>query len=204
MEADRCTIEESGLRFVFGEEVRAIKFDEDPFYRRVFNKLPGAKGVDILADSKEILQFIEIKNCLGHERENMWRTSVNNRRIESAPRDIDIESRESLDIEVAKKVASTLTCLYGAWTKSRHSENAENLLYYWENIIDRRLAEDKKRFLVVLFLEGDFYSEGPDSRSKKAMMKRLQESISAKLAWLNCQVTVVDSNTYKERYFKVC
>ena len=38
-----------------------------------FNQMPGAKGVDIVADSDEIIHFIEIKNCLGHERENRWR-----------------------------------------------------------------------------------------------------------------------------------
>lgn len=203
MATDGYIIEESGLRFEFGEDVQAVKFDDQPFYRRAFNKLPEAKGVDILADSKEIIQLIEIKNCSGHERENMWRTSVNNSRIGSAPRELDTENRNSLDIEVAKKVASTINCLYGAWTKSEHSENAAELLNYWKGISDLRLIKDKKRLMVVLFLEGDFYSEGPDSRSKKTMMKRLQESISAKLAWLNCQVTVVDSNTYKERYFKV-
>ena len=203
MATDGHIIEESGLRFEFGEDVQAVKFDDQTFYRQEFNKLPEAKGVDILADSKELIQLIEIKNCLGHERENMWRTSVNNSRIGSAPRELDTENRNSLDIEVAKKVASTINCLYGAWTKSEHSENAAKLLDYWKGISDLRLTKDKKRFMVVLFLEGDFYSEGPDSRSKKTMMKRLQDSINTKLEWLNCKVTVVDSNTYKERYFKV-
>lgn len=203
MATDACMIEESGLRFQFEAGVRAIKFDDTGFYRKYFNKLPEGKGVDILADSKDIIQLIEIKNCLGHENENMWRTSVNNSRIQSAPRELDVESRNSLDIEVAQKVASTIACLHGAWTKSEHSENAAGLVEFWQGISDQRIARDKKRFMVVLFLEGDFNSEGPNSRSKKTMMKRLQDSISAKLEWLNCQVTVVDSSTYKERYFKV-
>ena len=160
MATDGYIIEESGLRFEFGEDVQAVKFDDQPFYRRAFNKLPEAKGVDILADSKEIIQLIEIKNCSGHERENMWRTSVNNSRVASVPRELDTENRNSLDIEVAKKAASTIYCIYGAWTKSEHSENAAELLDYWKGISELRL-------------------------------------------WLNCQVTVVDSSTYKERYFKV-
>ena len=41
------------------------EFDDGEFYRKFFNQLPGAKGVDILADSKTDLQFIEIKNCRG-------------------------------------------------------------------------------------------------------------------------------------------
>lgn len=54
-----------------------------------------------------------------------------------------------------------------------------------------------------MFLEGDFLKDGPQSRTKKMMMKRIQESISAKLEWLNCKVFVVDSNTYKKAMFEL-
>ena len=57
----------------------------------------------------------EIKNCLGHEAENRWRTSTDNRKLDSAPRDLDVENRDSFDIEVVKKVAMTILCLFGAW-----------------------------------------------------------------------------------------
>lgn len=193
-------IEESDLKFNFDEETQAIKFDDRQFYRKFFNKMPSSKGVDILANSKDVIQFIEIKNCTGHERENMWRTSVNNSKLSSAPHSLDVEDRDSLDIEVAKKVASTITCLLGAWTKSEKSEYALELIEFWKGIADSKIASDKKQLLVILFLEGDFDTK---SRSKKAIMKRLQESINVKLSWLNCRVMVVDSNTYKERYFKV-
>ena len=58
-------IREGSLCFSFVEGVSAIKFYDGEFYRKFFNQLPGAKGVDILADSKTDLQFIEIKNCRG-------------------------------------------------------------------------------------------------------------------------------------------
>lgn len=35
------------------------------------------------------------------------------------------------------------------------------------------------------------------------IMKRLQDSISDKLSWLNCRVFVVDSATYKRTHFTV-
>ena len=53
-------IREGSLCFSFVEGVSAIKFDDGEFYRKFFNQLPGAKGIDILADSKTDLQFIEI------------------------------------------------------------------------------------------------------------------------------------------------
>ena len=56
-------IEESNLKFKFAPQVCAVKFDDCKFYRKEFNKLSSAKGVDILADSKEAFQFIEVKNC---------------------------------------------------------------------------------------------------------------------------------------------
>lgn len=110
-------IRESNLEFKFSDDCRVIKFDDTEFYRKRFNKLPEAKGVDIISNSEEILRFIEIKNCEGHEAENLWRTSVNNSKLESAPRELETENRDSFDIEVAKKVASTIACLCGAWTE---------------------------------------------------------------------------------------
>ena len=103
METNKVSIEESGLTFEFNEGTLAVKFDDGAFYRSEFNKSPESKGVDILADDKKLIQLIEIKNCIGHERENMWRTSINNSKVESAPHDLDVRGRESLDIEIAKK-----------------------------------------------------------------------------------------------------
>lgn len=196
-------IEESNLKFEFEEEVEAIKFDDTDFYRKEFNKLPEGKGVDIIACSSDCIQFIEIKNCLGHEAENMWRTSVDNSKIGSAPRELDVDNRDSFDIEVARKVAATISCLYGAWTKSERTEKASKLTVFWKNLNDIKLIKDRKQLLVILFLEGNFNQRGSQSRSKKMVMQRIQASINSKLSWLNCQVSVVDSNTYNKRCFQV-
>ena len=50
-------INESELEFVFNEGVNAIKFDDTEFYRKSFNRLPGAKGVDIIAHSNNEIQM---------------------------------------------------------------------------------------------------------------------------------------------------
>ena len=53
---------------------------------------------------------------------------------------------------------------------------------------------------MILFLEGDF---GCQTRTKKAIMKALQDSMNMKLQWLKCQVSVVDSDTYNHSLFEV-
>ena len=41
-------IEESGIEFDFPDENVTLKFDEDPYYRKYFVKMDGAKGVDFI------------------------------------------------------------------------------------------------------------------------------------------------------------
>ena len=53
---------------------------------------------------------------------------------------------------------------------------------------------------MILFLEGDF---GGKTRSKKMIMKALQNSINKKLKWINCRVSVVDSDTYNTKLFQI-
>lgn len=195
-------ISEGNLVFSFDSEYTAIKFDDRPFYREYFNNMPGGKGVDIIADSDDIIHLIEIKNCLGHEQENRWRTSTGNRTLDSAPRDLDVENRDSFDIEVAKKVAMTILCLFGAWSKAERTEKALELENYWKSLNNTKVQKNKKQIIVTLFLEGNF-SGVSQTRSKKSIMKRIQESISKKLDWLNCKVFVVDSDTYNDRFFTV-
>lgn len=45
-------IEESALTFTFWDSMTVLKFDDTKFYRESYNKLPGGKGVDIVADSR--------------------------------------------------------------------------------------------------------------------------------------------------------
>lgn len=194
-------IEESNLKFEFEETIKVIKFDDTEFYRHFFNKMPGAKGVDIIADSKDFIQFIEVKNCKGNETENVWRTSVDNRRYFVSGR--SDERKDSYDIEIVKKVCSTIACLQGSWTKSEMTEKAKELQVFWKGLNDARILKDKKKIYVTLFLEGDFSANGPHSRTKMMIMKSLGDSINKKLSWLNCRVSVVDSDTYNQRMFKI-
>ncbi len=195
-------IKEGNLTFTFDSHIKAIKFDDTNFYRKKFNHLPSGKGVDIIADCRDCLQLIEIKDCTGHEADNVWRTSTNNSRVSSTP-GTPTFGEDSFDIEVAKKVTSTLACLYGAWTKQHSSDSAAELSSLWAGAYSNAIPNDKKQLWVILFLEGNFGSSGPVSRSKRVIMKNLQDSISRKLSWLNCRVSVVDSATYHKKLFEV-
>lgn len=194
-------ITEGELTFSFGEEFQAVKFDETPFYRNYFGKLPGGKGVDLLSISDESMQFIEIKDCLGYEQDNRERTRIRQSRIASTQSDVHSRSQEGgFDVEIAQKVASTVACLYGAWAKIEGTKCAEQLLPYWEALYDKKIQKDQKRLYIILFLEGDF---GSPSTSKKMVMKKIEDSIRQKLSWMKCRVSVVDSHTYPEKLFSV-
>jgi len=195
-------IKESGLIFSFDTDTKAVKFDDTRFYREDFNKLNGGKGVDILASSpqRNLVQFIEIKNCTGKESENKWRLGVNNSSRSNVPNGVDEYDRDSLDIEVSRKVAMTISCMYGAWTCKDTIKRAEDLTEYWKDFCSADIPRLKRKISVSLFLEGDF---GSRTRTKKMVMQKIQDSLNQKLKWLNCKAVVVDSNTYNRSYYSV-
>ena len=182
------TLSESQLRFTFDGD--AVKFDETAYYESYRKYQPEGKGVDFISVSPDRIQMIEVKNCLGHEAENQWRIGKNNSSKAKRVAGQDETDRDSIDIEIAKKIASTIACLYGAWTKGPRSDFAEELSGLWKNMTDRDIPMDKRQLQVILFLEGNF---GCQTRSKATIMKGLQESIQRKLSWLNCKVSVIDS-----------
>ena len=106
--------EESGLKFGFPEKSMVIKFDDTLFYRNYFNKFPGSKGVDFVSVSSNMIAFIEVKNCSGDEGNCRWRIAPDNKKRDTVPTEVDIKERDSLDIEMAHKVAMTLAALCGA------------------------------------------------------------------------------------------
>lgn len=188
-------ITESGLTFHFTGD-STLKFDDTRFYREYFNSLPGSKGVDILCNSTEWFVMLEIKNCLGQEAENRWRIAPNNQKKHLAPE--NAESRESLDTEVAQKVAMTISCLAGATTFGHLRQTTQPLIPFSAALHKEEFSTYAKKLLIILFLEGQF---GSQTRTKKMIMSNLQHSLQKKLDWLNCSVSVVDSSTYDHSIF---
>ena len=193
-------ISESRLKFEFPEDNSVIKFDDTRFYRECFNGVPGSKGVDFISVDKNKIAFIEIKNCTEDEGNCRWRIAPNNTKRDTAHTKVDTEGRDSLDIEVAQKMAMTMAALIGA----KSFENTKICIEELQNVIDfissKVFSADAKNKIVILFLEGDFASK---TRTKKMIMTELQKSIKKKMKWFNCRVSVVDSSTCDSGIFQV-
>ena len=113
---------------------------------------------------------------------------------------VNVEGRDSLDIEVAQKTAMTVAALTGAKSFGDTKDCLEELKEYIQFLSSDRFSDDSKKKYVILFLEGDF---GSRTRSKKMIMKELQDSMNKKLQWINCRVSVVDSDTYNPKIFRI-
>ena len=192
--------EESGLRFRFPDDSKIIKFDDTVFYRKFFNALPDSKGVDFIAVEKDSLSFIEVKNCTGDEGNCRWRIFPNNQKRGTSHTQVNLDGRDSLDIEVPEKVAMTLAALAGAKSFEGSKTSVEELKDIQNTIFSEDFSDDKKKKYVILFLEGDF---GGHTRTKKMIMSELQRSMNVKMRWLNFKVSVVDSSTYDEKIFRI-
>lgn len=192
--------EESGLKFGFPDENIAIKFDDTKYYRDLFNALPGSKGVDFISAGKDAISFIEVKNCLGDEGNCRWRIFPNNQKRDTTSTKVDVQGRESLDIEVPQKVAMTLAALAGARSFGDKKSSLDELKEIITTVFSEDSADDTKTKYVILFLEGNF---GGHTRTKKMIMENLQRSMNTKMRWLNCKVSVVDSSTYNKDIFQI-
>ena len=184
-------IEESGMQFEFPDNRTTVKFDEELFYRNCFNRFPESKGVDFITDGKDLIAFIEVKNCRGHEGDNRWRIAPNNQKRDTAHVAHDVSGRDSLDIEVAQKAAMTLAALCGAYSFGGRKDSLGKLKEIAAGISGERFAQTGKKKLIILVLEGDF---GTHTRPKKAIMSELQRNTMSKMQWLDCKVSVVDSD----------
>lgn len=187
---------EGSLDIVFDESYCAVKFDDSLFYRKRFEKnLDGAKGVDCIAVSKDHLLLLEIKDCEGHESDNRWRVSPNNRKRDTSATPVDTEGRDSVDIEVAKKVTMSLAGLVGAMRQ----KDTDYIRSEWNGIPEQLDLGKVSEIQVILFLTGDFSTK---SWSEKMVLTDLRRSIASKLRWLNCSVLVENMSTQKKKYYE--
>lgn len=193
-------IEESRLQFEFSDECNVVKFDDTTFYRKYFNALPEAKGVDFISEDRNTVAFIEVKNCKGDEGNCRWRIFPNNLKKITTHTTLNVENRDSLDIEVPQKVAMTLAALTGARSFGTSKAILDELRVFIDAVFSKDFMNSKKKMYVILFLEGDF---GSHTRSKKMIMSELQRSMNQKMKWMNCKVSVVDSDTYDPKIFRI-
>lgn len=180
-------IQESRLEFSFSDYVQAIKYDDTPFYREHYEKMPGAKGVDILAVSDTVLYIIEVKDCSSTAaNQDKWRRSFN--------------GMEILAEEIALKVSHTCAALVGAKTLGERCAAGCELQPMATSLTDEKIARLDQKLRVLLYLEGDFSCH---TRSIKSIYRDLRQRIGRKLKWLNCYVDVVSTATHKASDYTV-
>ena len=125
-----------------------------------------------------------VKNCSGHESENQWRVDLGTKKNDDGSID------ECFDLEVAKKVSCTLSCLMGAGTfdKYNRTDEQEQLCQ-----IMNMLTDYNHTIEVILFLEGDFeYKTRRKTMIMEAIQKRLKGHFKGWFNSTNCKV--IDSN----------
>ena len=173
---------EGKLDFTFSNNYKVVKFDGTDFYKR-YKSMPNGKGVDFILFSDDRIILLEIKDCSGYERENAWRVEPN--KITHKNNTYD----ESFDIEIAKKVSSTFSCLVGVGTypKIDLTQDMKELC----DVLDK-LRRQKTNVSVILFLEGDFHTK---TYTKTMVMGKIKRQIKKYLSsWIsNITVNVIDS-----------
>ena len=94
----------------------------------------------------------------------------------------------------------TLSALIGSKTYENSKECVKEVEEIIHFLCSESFSDVAKQKYIILFLEGNFECH---SRSKKMIMRSLQDSLKRKLSWLNCKVSVVDSDTYDRRRFEI-
>lgn len=174
---------ESGLNFSFRTE-KVTKFDEIDFFMDKYQKLKDSKGVDFIAVDDNTLFLIEVKNFTGHEKEQ-----ITKQRLKVRNPDI-----ESLDVEVALEVRSSLACLIGGKSKGH-----KTISPYYDTL--NKNIDHYRPIKIILFLEGDV---APTLRAKAQMFNAIGTSIKRQLAWIDAEVMVESSETRRySKYYTV-
>ncbi len=181
---------ESGIQFDFDNSFEVIKYDDTPFHKNQFNKLPGSKAVDFVAASNQRVVFMEIKNCLGDEANNRWRIANDNTKRDTIPTGHDVKDRDSLDIEIPEKVAMTMAALGGVYSHPVPYRNSEEILPFAKPLFSEEVVQEKRKINIVLVLEGTF-GNGLETRDDKAIRRTIGQYMEKRLKWLCCTVSVI-------------
>lgn len=190
--------DESGIVFDFNNTLTVNKFDDTGYYQNYFKKLTGGKGVDFILKSDDTLMLVEVKNCAGHESANRWRIFPDNGKRDTTATTVDTDDRDSLDIEIPKKIAMTLACLLGAHSQPQFQTHSSVLKEYFNFIKLNNISSGSNKIKVILFLEGNFASK---SMPQKLILSNLGKKIKNKLSWLNCNVIVENIESHDNNYY---
>lgn len=184
-------IREGNLEFTFDDGISVIKFDNTQYYNTYKDCLDGGKGVDFLAFNNEYYTFIEVKDFQGSENDknNILRLKTNGDEV------------ETLDLEVSKKVRSSLACLFGSHIK----QNAELEPFF--KALKGKLNNANgftPKVDIVLILEGNvekMIAKKGMKLEKVIAFQNITRSMKKKLKWLTDRVSVESIDTKKSKRF---
>lgn len=186
---------ESNIKFEFPDGFYVSKFDDTAFYRDSVNALNGCKAVDFVVAGSSKYVFLEVKNCLGDETNNRWRIATNNSKRDTILMNQDVSDRDSLDIEMAQKTASTIAALVGAYSAPTPKRKAAECYNVARMLCDEKIHTGERKILVILVLDGNF---GCETRKDNVIRNELRKSIERKLKWLKCTVWVTTSTEFSD------
>lgn len=186
---------ESNIKFEFPDGFYVSKFDDTAFYQDSVNALNGCKAVDFVVAGSRKYAFLEVKNCLGDEANNRWRIGKNNTKRDTVPTNHVVDRRNSLDIEMAQKTASTIAALVGAYSTPTPTQKALECYDVAKMLCDEKIHTGERKILVILVLDGNF---GCQTRNDNMIRNGLRQSIEKKLKWLKCTVWVTTSTKFSD------
>jgi len=156
---------ESRLKFVFNDDWKVFQYDRHLDYRAKIIKLTPTKAVDFVAvyEPKKLLYFIEVKNFRKSRVQNKSRMA-----------------NGELGHEIATKVRDTIAGVVAAY----HRGNTDD----WGAAFTR-LATQEPSVRVLLWLEDDLFSKGPQGRRFDALTS-INKELKKQLQWLTSSVFV--------------
>lgn len=170
------TFTESNLTFSFEEENwEVLKYDAEPKYTEIKNRLDGTKAIDFLGFHKNTLVMFEVKGFRGYGSQK----SVNDRLA---------DGMEILTTEVAQKVKDTVAVIVGI---SRNIAPGNTI---WEKAAKQILHN--KNLMIVAWIEEDLSTLVQRQRKKTEMSIRT-EKLKNKLSWLTTNISI---DNIKERH----
>lgn len=171
------TIQEGRLKFTFGDEWKAVQYDEHLCYRSGIEKLKGdlrnntgdtghhgTMALDIVARKTGTVLLMEVKDFRGHRIENKNRVG------------------EELALEVALKTRDTIAGLVGGL----HVRDDNDI-----DAMAKSLSAKGNDIHVALWLEEDRRSPSPIERDRhKGRQLTLAQELKKQCRWLTAKAFV--------------
>lgn len=188
-------IVEGKLRFDFPDPWEAVKFDDTRWYRETIKS--RVKAVDIVAFSGDRHWWIEVKDCLGFETDNLPRLAAGEPDAVQTVRDwtesegyknfVSVKRAKPFIVdEVAEKLEGTLVSLAAA-RRAVHPEEIPEPVVQVLSAADVMAPEAKWTLVLLLTWK-------PEARDFSRLAMRLGDKLDKRLAAFRLDCFVLNEN----------